>query len=94
MALLSVTYNNKVFPVMQSFIDDMQALNLQNRVVGICENGSWAPQAGSLIRKQIEEMKNMTILEEQASILSAIKQDDYDRIEALADAFVASIKED
>ncbi len=92
MALLSVTYNNKVFPVMQSFIDDMQALNLQNRVVGVCESGSWAPQSGSLMKKQIAEMKNMTLLDESATLLCAVKEDSYAQVEALADALVASLK--
>ena len=41
MALLSATYNLKVFPLMQAFIDDMKALNLQKRVVGVLGSGSW-----------------------------------------------------
>ena len=41
LALLSVTYNLNVFPVMANFIEDMAALNLQNRTVAMVCNGSW-----------------------------------------------------
>lgn len=92
MALLSVTYNLKIFPVMQNFIEDMAALNLQKRVVGVVENGSWAPQAGSLIAEELDKMKEMTVLNEQMTILSSLNDATYDQLDDLAESIIESMK--
>ena len=92
MALLSVTYNLKVFPLMQSFIEDMAALNLQKRVVGLVENGSWAPQAGSLMAQELDKMKEMTVLNEQMTILSSLNDGTYSQLDDLAESILESMK--
>ena len=35
-----------IYPVMKSYLEDMKALNLQNRTFAIIENGSWACKSG------------------------------------------------
>lgn len=75
LVLASPTYNNGLYPKMANFIEDMKALNVQNRTVSIIENGSWAPQSGKVMREMLGEMKNMTILEKSLSIRSALKQE-------------------
>jgi flavorubredoxin len=91
-ALFSVTYNLKVFPPMQAVVEDMAALNLQNRKAVVVENGTWAPQAGTLIRKQLEEMKNIEILNEPTTIKSSVCDATYGGICSMADAIVESMK--
>ena len=91
-ALFSVTYNLKVFPVMQGFLDDMAALNLQNRTVSIVENGSWSPQAAKFMTAHFEKMKNMTTLGEVRSIASTMTDENYKEIEQLAHDIVDSLK--
>lgn len=91
-ALLSVTYNLKVFPPMQNFVEDMAALNLQKRVIGVVENGTWAPQAGALITEQLDSMKEMTVLNEQVSILSSVNKGTYDELNDLADSIIESMR--
>ena len=93
-AILSVTYNLNVFPPMQNFIDDMKRLNMQKRVVGVVENGSWAPQAGTLICEELDEMKQMTVLNEQVSLLSAVNKMTADELDGLADSIIESMKQD
>jgi flavorubredoxin len=44
--LASVTYNLGIYPVMHNYLQDMKALNLQNRTFAIIENGSWACKSG------------------------------------------------
>jgi flavorubredoxin len=90
-ALLSVTYNLKVFPPMQAFVEDMAALNLQKRVVGVVENGTWAPQAGTLIGEQLDKMKEMTVLNEQPTILSSLNDSTYGEICGVADSIIESM---
>ena len=75
LVLASPTYNNGLYPKMANFIEDMKALNVQNRTVSIIENGSWAPQSGKVMREMLGEMKNMTVLEKSLSIRSALKQE-------------------
>lgn len=91
-ALFSVTYNMKVFPPMQAVVEDMAALNLQNRKVVVVENGTWAPQAGNLICKQLGEMKNMEILNEHMTIKSSVCNETYDGLCGMVDVIIDSMK--
>ena len=62
LVLASPTYNGGVYPVMANYLDDMKALNVQNRTVAVLGNGTWAPMSAKLMEAKIGEMKNMTIL--------------------------------
>src|SRR5699024_1026733 len=53
LVLASVTYNLEIYPVMKNFLADMAALNVQNRTVGIIENGTWACTSGDKIEEYI-----------------------------------------
>ena len=91
--LASVTYNLGIYPVMKNFLEDMKALNLQNRTFALIENGSWACKSGDLMQKFIdEEMKNMTVLNERLSMASSLSDDKAVELDALADALVDSIQ--
>ena len=94
LVLASVTYNLGIFPPMHSFVSDMKALNLQNRTVAIVENGSWAPRAGALLRKEIEECKHMRLLDEEFTITSSYREANEGDMNALADAIAASLKKE
>ena len=58
---------------MESAIHDLKALNLQNRTVAVIDNGSWANAAGKAMRNMLAEMKNITLLEDQLSLVSSFK---------------------
>jgi flavorubredoxin len=90
--LASVTYNLKTYPPMLSYIMDMKALNLQKRTFTLIENGSWAPQSGKLMRELLGEMKEMTILDNEMSLNSGMKEDDTDSMDAIADSIIGSMK--
>lgn len=90
--LASVTYNLKIYPPMLDYIMDMKALNLQNRTFALIENGSWAPQSAKLMRELLDEMKNMTILDSDMTVSSAMKEKDEDSMEAVADSIIESMK--
>ena len=93
--LASVTYNLGIYPVMKNFLEDMKALNLQNRTFALIENGSWACKSGDLMQKFIdEEMKNMTVLNERLSLASSLQADKAAELDQLADALVESLQED
>lgn len=90
--LASVTYNLKIYPPMLDYIMDMKALNLQKRTFALIENGSWAPQSAKLMRELLNEMKDMTILDSDMTLNSAMKEDDGDSMDALADSIIESMK--
>ena len=87
----SPTYNNGLYPAMEALLRDMKALNLQNRTAAIIENGSWAPQAGKIMRCMLEELKDITILDETITIRSSLKQPQADQLAELADKLAASV---
>lgn len=77
----SVTYNSDVFPLIHNYLADIKALNLQNRTIGIIQNGTWAITAGKIIRTHFESMKNMTILDNMITIKSAMNEQNYAEIQ-------------
>ena len=90
--LASVSYNLGIYPVMHSFISDMKALNLQNRTVALIENGTWAIKSGELMAKELEGMKNMTVLPDKLTLTSSLPAARAADLDAFADALAASIK--
>lgn len=91
LVLASVTYNLEIFPVMHNFLLDMKALNVQNRTVAVIANGSWAPQAGPKMVEFLDEMKQMTVLNEQVTITSSLNETKLDEMDALADSIIESM---
>ena len=85
------TYNAGVYPAMANLLEDMKNLNLQNRTVGLMENGTWAPMAGKQMRAALEGMKRMQILEPAVTVKSALKADSRAAIGQLADAILADL---
>ena len=92
MVLAAATYDGGVFPCMEEFLLHLKSKNFQKRTVGLMENGSWAPQAGKLMREAVEGMKNMRILEPSITIKSASGEDQRPALESLADAIAADLK--
>ena len=86
------TYNNSIYPAMYNFIHDMEALLVQNRTVGIIQNGTWNPASGKLIQAELESMKNITLLEPVVTVKSSLKEDSKAQLDALKDAIVESLK--
>ncbi len=88
----STTYNAGIFVNMENLLHDIAAHNLQNRTVAFIENGSWAPTAGKLMRAILEPLKNMTFLDAGLTVRSALKEDQLEQVQALADAVAADIR--
>lgn len=82
------TYNGGIYPPMENLLADMKALSVQNRTVAIMENGTWAPAAGRLMVKELEEMKNITVLDMKLAIKSALLNDREEELDAFAQQIV------
>lgn len=71
LVLASPTYNADVFPFMRHFIEALTERNYQDRTVGFIENGSWAPTAAKVMKKMLENSKNLRFLSNDVTIKSA-----------------------
>ena len=83
MIVAASSYEGSVMPVMHDFLHHLQHKNFQKRKVGIVENGSWAPSAGRVMRKMLEEMKDIEIVSPMVTIRSAMKPTDSETINEL-----------
>lgn len=90
--LAAPTYNNGIYPPMLTLLHDMKALNVQNRTVALIENGSWAPTCAKNMRALVDELKNMSVLEQTVTIRSAVKDATRTDLLALAQAIAQSVQ--
>ncbi|KWW30643.1 MAG: flavodoxin/nitric oxide synthase [bacterium P3] len=89
--LASSTYNNGLFTPMENLLADLKAHCWQRRTVAIIENGSWAPQSGKLMRAELEQMKDITLVGDTFSLKSAMQPDQEEQLATLADEIVKSL---
>ena len=94
LVLAAPTYNNGVYPAMLSLLHDMKALNLQNRTVGLVQNGSWAPASGRQMQALVGEMKDMRVLQPVVTLRSALDEASMAQLMALKDALAAQLLRD
>lgn len=85
LVLATTTYNAEIFPFMQHFIDHLVERNFQNRTVAFIENGSWAPTAMKVMKAAFEKSKNLTIADNNVTILSALNEESTAQLMALAE---------
>ncbi len=91
--LASVTYNLEIYPVMKNFIMDLKALNMQNRTMGIIENGTWACTVGDIMEEYINEnLKMVDVLNDRVTINTALNEANKNDMLSLADAIIESMK--
>lgn len=88
--LMCPTYNNGIYPPMESFLSDMNALGVQNRVFALAQNGTWAPVTVKLMTEKISTLKNVTIVDESLTIKSALHKNDRESLERFADAIIGA----
>ena len=85
LVLATTTYNAGIFPFMRDFIEHLTERNYQNRTIGLIENGSWAPLAAKVMKSMFDQSKNISWLNTTVKIMSAVKQETKDQLEAMAD---------
>ena len=88
LVLASSTYNNGLFPFMQTFIHALTERNFQNRTVAFIENGSWAPAAAKNMKALLENSKNLTFAETVVTLRSALSDESRASLAALASELV------
>ncbi len=84
LVVASSSYNMRLFPPMEQFLDYLKERNYQKRKVAIIENGSWAPSAGRCMKKMLQEMKNLDIIEPTITIKSTMNEQNVEEMNKLA----------
>lgn len=88
----AVTYNTGLFPLMHNYLEDIKSLNLQNKKIGIIENGTWAVVAAKKIKDIVGEMKNIDIFDNIITIKSTVNEDNTNKMKLLCDEVALSSK--
>ena len=83
--LATTTYNAEIFPFMREFINHLTERNFQNKTVAFIENGSWAPAATRVMKSMLEKCKNLTYIDANVTIMSALNETSEAALKALAD---------
>ena len=91
LVLLSSTYNAGIFVNMENLLHDLLAHNFQNRKVCIVENGSWAITSGALMKKMLENCKNVEIIGETLTVKSALKSEQLEEIDLFVNKIIGSM---
>ena len=81
--LATTTYNNDIFPFMSTFIHALLERGYKNRLIGIIENGSWAPAAAKIIKKMFENSVGINFTENTVTINSAVNDTTIEKIDLL-----------
>ncbi len=94
MILAAPTLNMGIHPSMAAFLHECSAMGMQNRVISIMGNSSWAPNVSGKKMKEIAEgWKNCRILGETIHISSAMGDREEREMEELAELIAADVKE-
>lgn len=83
----TTTYNADIFPFMRTFIHSLVERGFKNRTVAFIENGSWAPQAGKIMKELLSECKNLNYLGSDVKIMSGVSDENRKQIETLSEDF-------
>lgn len=81
---MSATYDASLVPFMRELLSKLKSKNWQKRKVGIVENGSWAPIAAKLISKELEEMKEVEIIQPMVTIYTRLDDESEKGLHELA----------
>ena len=84
LVLATTTYNAEIFPFMREFINHLTERGFSNRTVAFIENGSWAPMAYKVMKGMLEKSKNLTYLENNVKIMSALNEESTAQLENMA----------
>ncbi|MBR3697838.1 MAG: FprA family A-type flavoprotein [Clostridia bacterium] len=82
--LASSSYNMGVFTPMEQFLNLLKGKNFQKRIIGIVENGTWAPSAANTIKTMLNQMKDINIIDPVVTVKTTLNEESREKLEQLA----------
>lgn len=86
--LASSSYNFGLFPPMENFLNQLKLKNLQNRKIGIIENGTWAPSAAKVMNEILSQMKDIQLLEPSITIRTKMNDENLVQMKELVKSII------
>ena len=86
LVLATTTYNADIYPFMKEYIHKLTERSLQNKVIALIENGSWAPLAARTMKSMLEGSNNTRFVEPTVKIMSSLNEDSKAQLDKLATA--------
>lgn len=86
--LAAASYDGGVFAPMDDFLGHLKSKGYKNRKVALIENGSWGPTAARTMKKHLEEMKDITIIDSVVTIPSTVRPETEEQLKVLAEIVV------
>ena len=90
LVLATTTYNAEIFPFMREFISHLTERNYSNRIIGLIENGTWAPMAAKVMREMLSKSKNITFTDTTVKILSALSDESLSQLDLLCNDLIVN----
>ncbi len=84
----SSTYNMEIFTPMRNLLLNLKEKNYQNKIVGLIENGTWAPNSAKCMKEVLSTMKNIDIIEPVVTIKSKPSEENYLQLYKMADDLI------
>ena len=84
----SSTYNMEIFTPMRNLLLNLKEKNYQNKIVGLIENGTWAPNSAKCMKEILSTMKNMDIIEPVITIKSRLSKENCLQLFEMADDLI------
>ena len=76
---------------MENLLADMKALAVQKKTVALMENGTWAATTAKQMREKLAELKDVTVLDTQVTVKSAMLAEQKRDLDVLADAIMETM---
>lgn len=84
----SSTYNMEIFTPMRNLLLNLKEKNYQNKIVGLIENGTWAPNSAKCMKEILNTMKNIDIIEPVVTIKSKLSEENCLQLYKMADDLI------
>ena len=84
----SSTYNMEIFTPMRNLLLNLKEKNYQNKIVGLIENGTWAPNSAKCMKEVLSTMKNIDIIKPVVTIKSKPSEENYLQLYKMADDLI------
>lgn len=89
LVLATTTYNADIFPFMREFLADLKERGFKNRLIGLIENGSWAPVAAKKMKEQLPAEPANKYAETIVTLKSAMNEGTEEQLVKLAKEMMA-----
>ena len=67
---------------------NLKEKNYQNKIVGLIENGTWAPNSAKCMKEILSTMKNIDIIEQVVTIKSRLSKENCLQLFEMADDLI------